>query len=139
MEPTWLNDDVVRMDADGAHVEMHHEDPETVLLDLWMESGGPSAAVGAGLMCAAVTRARAHHARRVDAALDAVSPACGVVLEALRARIGTDVRGLGLRRAGSSVMVTVDLLPPDEAPTPTAPPRVRRVPARPAPRVPLPA
>jgi hypothetical protein len=78
-------------------------------LQLWMERS--AARAGAGLVGEAVHRARLHHARHVLMALDASLPSCGLVLDVLRGQMGGDVENLSMRRAGSSVMVDVELRP----------------------------
>lgn len=69
-------------------------------------------ASGSRLLCEAVTDQRARHARHVQTAVDGTGPSGGLHLEALRARIGTDVQAITLRRAGSSVMVDLHLMAP---------------------------
>jgi hypothetical protein len=63
------------------------------------------------LACAAIHEARLHHADRIDGALDASSPACGAILEALHGQIGDDLDSIVMRRAGSTVMVTLETHP----------------------------
>lgn len=55
--------------------------------------------------------ARSRHATRLTTALSVTAPSCADMLVALRARVGTEVGRIELRRAGASVMVEVDLLP----------------------------
>jgi hypothetical protein len=97
---------------------------------------------GVRLMCAAVSHVRRRHTRRVHTAIDLTAPSGGALLEALWSREGIDVAGIAMRRAGSTALVTIDLLP--VAANPLArpetglrhrgePPRGRR-PARPRPR-----
>jgi hypothetical protein len=71
------------------------------------------------LACEAVHQARLRHAEHVEGALDASSPACGAILEALHRRIGSDVQSIAMRRAGSSVLVTLEMQPAPATPTPT--------------------
>ena len=68
-------------------------------------------AAAAGLLCAAVAQARRRRARVVRTVLDASAPSGAALLAALRAQVGTDIADIAMRRAGSSVLVTIDLLP----------------------------
>ncbi len=84
---------------------------------------GGSAEAGR-LACVAVHEARLHHADRIDGALDASSPACGAILEALHGQIGDDLDSIVMRRAGSTVMVTLETHPtltPASSPAPAPP------------------
>lgn len=80
-------------------------------LQLQIERGAGPAHAGAALMCRGLARARARGARRAVAALEAATPACGIVLDALHTRVDRDVQRMHLHRAGSTVMVAVDLWP----------------------------
>jgi hypothetical protein len=82
-----------------------------VRLQLWTdhEPGAPRA--GAALVCEGLTRAGRHRARHARTALEIATPACGAVLDALRERVGEDVDRIGLRRAGPTVLVDVELRP----------------------------
>ena len=90
------------------------------------------------IACEAVHEARLRNADRIDGALDASSPTCGAILEALHRQIGTDLASIATRRAGSSVMVTLEVQPAPTrtsaqrtAPTPlipTQPTRLHRTP-----------
>ena len=78
-------------------------------------------AEAARLACAAVHEARLHHAGRIDGALDASRPACGAILEALHEQVGHDLDSIAMRRAGSTVIVTLEthpLLPVASVPEP---------------------
>jgi hypothetical protein len=108
--------------AGSTTVEVEYGDPDDVLLQVTSEGSDTDAHAGAGLLGTAVAQARSRHTRRVRTVLDASSPACWTYLEALRARVGDDVATIALRRAGSSVLVTLDLMPP----------RASRVAGRPA-------
>ncbi len=55
--------------------------------------------------------ARTRHTTHTSTALTVATSASADVIEALRSKIGTEVSTMHLRRAGSSVMVDVDLLP----------------------------
>jgi hypothetical protein len=103
--------------AGSTTVELQYGDPDDVLLQLTTDGADSDAArdAGAGLLCTAVAQARARHTRRLRTVLDASSPSGSTYLEALRARVGDDVASIALRRAGSSVMVTLDLVPPRAA------------------------
>lgn len=94
-----------------SEVELDYADPDHVRMLVTTQPVGPGAYAGAALVCEAVSQAREHHARHLDATLDGSSPACGIVLDALHARIGYEVGGIAMHRAGSSVLVGVDLLP----------------------------
>ncbi len=80
----------------------------------------------ARLLCAAVQHVRRRQARRVHTAFDLTGPSGGALVAALQDRVGIDVEQIVMRRAGSSVMVTADLLP-----TPVDGAAPRPVPARP--------
>ena len=95
----------------SASVELDYGDLDHVHMRVLTAPLGPDAYAGAALVCEAITEARARRARHLHTTLDASAPACGIVLDALHARIGTEVRRLDLHRAGSSVLVEVDLLP----------------------------
>jgi hypothetical protein len=102
--------------ARGTTVEVHYGDPDDVFLQVTTQAS--DAAAGAGLLCAAVTQARARRTRQLRTVLDASSPACWTYLEALRTRVGEEVESIALRRAGSSVLVTLHLVPPPASPRP---------------------
>ena len=95
----------------SASVELEYVDLDHVHMRVLTAPLGPDAYAGAALVCEAISQARANRARHLDTALDASAPACGIVLDALHARIGTEVGRLDLHRAGASVIVDVDLLP----------------------------
>lgn len=95
--------------ADGATIEVQYLDDDTVRVDIRSTATGPGARRAGELVCAAVRDARRHHARYVRTALQVARPSCGIVLDALRH--SDDAADVQLRRAGSSVMVTVPLLP----------------------------
>jgi hypothetical protein len=98
-------------EAKGAVVEMRYEDHDDVSVLLRSDPAGAGARSGARLVGDAVSHARANHARRVLTTLDASRPSSGFVLDELRKRVGRDVGTLALRRAGASILVTVDLAP----------------------------
>jgi hypothetical protein len=93
--------EILRSDLDHVNVRL-----------LVSESAVRDVHAGSRLLCGAVTHERARHARHVQTAVDGTEPSGGIHLEALRARIGTDVRSITMRRAGSSVMVDLHLMPP---------------------------
>lgn len=95
----------------GATVEVLYAGPDDVRVELVTDPARPTPHVGARLLCAAVAQARARHARLVHTVLDASAPSGAAYLAALRDRLGADVADISMRRAGSSVMVTLDLLP----------------------------
>jgi hypothetical protein len=96
---------------DGS-VEIVRSDRDHVSVQLVSGSLVRDLFAGSRLLCHAVADQRAGHARHVQTAVDAAGPSGGIYLEALRARIGSDVRAITLRRAGSSVMVDLHLIPP---------------------------
>ncbi|MDT0167272.1 hypothetical protein Q9R32_17090 [Actinotalea sp. AC32] len=98
------------MHADGATVEIQYVD-DVALVQIDSAATGASARRAGDLACAALREARRHRARYVRTALQMSRPSCAIVLDALRRRVGTDASDVELRRAGSSVMVTVPLLP----------------------------
>lgn len=106
-----------------ATVMLQFSGRDDVVLCLRTDGSVAGALEGARLACEAVHQARLREAGRVETALDVSSRATGVVLEALRARRGNDLDGIAMRRAGSSVMVTLDLRPwPTVARPPAAKP-----------------
>ena len=125
--------------ASGTTVALQYGDPDDVLLEVTTPFDDPDA--GARLLCTAVSQARSRRTRQLRTVLDASSPACWTYLEALRTRVGDDVESIALRRAGSSVLVTLHLVPPP-APHPSRPGTHRprgghgpdRRPSRPQPR-----
>jgi hypothetical protein len=97
--------------ADASAVELDLADLDHVHMRVTTQPTGQGAYAGAALVCEAITQARELRARHLDTTLDGTAPACGIVLDALHARIGTEVRSLAMHRAGASVLVDVDLLP----------------------------
>lgn len=95
--------------AEGAKVEVRYLDDHTVRVDVESTHTGPGAWRAGELTCEAVRDARRRHARSVHTALQVGLPSCGIVLEALRR--SEDAAEVQLRRAGSSIMVTVPLRP----------------------------
>jgi hypothetical protein len=124
--PTTLDrpDSATTGPDDGATLEVEYTRDGAVLR---VTSGPDDTDAGARLLCAAVAHVRRRHARRAHTALDLSTPAGGAYLAALRSRVGTDVNAIAMRRAGSSVMVTLDLLPAPRSrttrtrPSPTRP------------------
>jgi hypothetical protein len=93
----------------GASLEVEYRD-DAATLRLMPDPDDVDAS--ARLLCAAVQHVRRRrHARRVHTAVDTAGPAGGLLLAALRSRVGIDVDEIVLRRAGSTVMVTAELLP----------------------------
>ena len=100
--------------VDGAALELEVADGEATL----RLATGPAdvdVLAGAALLREAVGDARRRHAGRVHTVLDCSTATGGVLLEALHARLGSDVERIALRRAGSSVLVTLTLRPPAPA------------------------
>ena len=114
MTITDTSPDVLR--SDGARALVRYGDDDAALVDLSLERPDARPGAVADLLCEAVRRARVRRTRHLRTALDAGAPSCGVVLDALHGRVGRDVGSVSLRRAGSSVMVTVDLLPAPRRP-----------------------
>lgn len=96
--------EILRFDRD--HVRLHLMASGRALHDV---------SAGSRLLCGAVTDQRGRRARHVQIAVDGAGPAGGIHLQALRARVGTDVRSITMRRAGSSVMVDLHLMSSDRA------------------------
>ena len=125
MSTTGLEVRSVLTSPDGA-VEIVRTDRDHVYVHLVPGLGIREVSAGSRLLCHAVTDQRTRSARHVQTAVDAAAPSCGVHLEALRARVGIDVQSITMRRAGSSVMVDLRLIPPvlahaaDERATPEA-------------------
>ena len=80
-------------------------------LDVTANRYGPGSADVGRLACEAIHQARLRNADRVDGALDAASPTCGAILEALHREVGHDLDSIAMRRAGSSVMVVLEMHP----------------------------
>ena len=94
-----------------ATVEVQYVDPDHARLMVDTQRYGPGAREAARLVCEAVYQARTRHVHHVETALDAAAPACCLILEALRSRSANDLEGMELRRAGASVMVSLDVRP----------------------------
>jgi hypothetical protein len=93
-----------------AALEVTHDGDADVLV----LSTGPEAAsvhAGAQLVRQAVAQARASHTRHVITRLEASTPGTGVLLAEVRAAVSPDVERVVLRRAGSTVVVDLELLP----------------------------
>ncbi|WP_298460907.1 hypothetical protein [uncultured Cellulomonas sp.] len=106
----------------GTAVQVVYGDPDDIRIELTGDPDRRIATVAADLLCAAVAQARRRNARQVRTVLDASAPSGAVYLAALRDRIGTDIADIAMRRAGSSVLVTLTLLPlPRVARTPVVP------------------
>lgn len=88
-------------------------------LDVWAKRYGRGSAEAGRLACEAIHQARLRSAARIEGALDASSSTCGAILEALHGEIGHDLESIIMRRAGSSVMVTLDTRPAMATSTPT--------------------
>jgi len=89
----------------------HPDHPDHADVRIRMDGEPGAAPEAARLACEAVHQARLRDVGRVVTALDVASPACGVILDALRRRRGNDLDAIRMRRAGSSVIVTLDLRP----------------------------
>jgi len=96
---------------EASTVELDLGDLDHVHMRVSTAPTGQGAYTGAALVCEAITHARELRVRHLDTTLDGDAPACGIVLDALHARIGTEVRALVMHRAGASVVVDVDLVP----------------------------
>lgn len=79
-------------------------------MELWTRRDVEAGRAGARLLRDALGRARARRVRHVYTALDPSVPASGVVLDALRADVGTAVEDIAMRRAGSTVLLDVVLV-----------------------------
>ena len=113
-----------------ATVSMEYRDARA-LVSVWTGDRAGATVEAARLACEAVHQARVRHAHRVVVALEVATPACTVILEALRRREGNDVARIAMRRAGSTVMVTLDLRPWPTVPGPSADGRGAVVPTQP--------
>lgn len=104
------------MMSDGpAHVTVAWDGADRASMSVQADPGRGGAHAAASLACRALSTLRHLSRRHVVTALDASTPAAGVVLSALHARVGADVENLETHRAGSSVIVTIDLRPPAAA------------------------
>lgn len=102
--------------TDGpAHVTVAWEGAEQASMSVLADPGRRGAHAAASLACRALSTLRHLRRRHVVTALDASTPAAGIVLSALHARVGAEVESLETHRAGSSVIVTIDLRPPTAA------------------------
>lgn len=97
--------------ADGARLEIDYAADGVAQVHITPAPAGPGAHRVGDLACAALREARSHRARSVRTALQLATPSSASVLDALQHRVGTEAAAVELRRAGSSVMVTVPLLP----------------------------
>ena len=95
----------------GTTIVVEYRDDGHARLDVMGKCYGGGSAEAARLACEAIHQARLRHANRIEGALDASSPECGAILEALHREIGHDLTSIAMRRAGASVMVTLDTLP----------------------------
>lgn len=107
------------LESDETKVVVEYGDDGHARLDVTANGYRGGSAEAGRLACLAVHQARLRHADRIEGALDASSPACGAILEALHRQIGDDLESIAMRRAGSSVMVTLRMHP---APTTTSTP-----------------
>ncbi len=129
-------------------VTIDYHAPDRASFSVRTDGALAAASEAARLACEAVHQARVRDTRRLDVMLEVATPACGVILEALRRRRGNDLDGIELRRAGASVLVMLELRPwpvlrrtpvdhgallPTQ-PTGSAPPVLRPVTGTPAPR-----
>jgi hypothetical protein len=95
----------------AATVTIDYHAPDRAFFSVWTDGRVGAAFEAARLACEAVHQARVRDTRRLEVMLEVATPACGVILEALRRRRGNDLDGIELRRAGASVMVTLDVRP----------------------------
>ncbi len=110
----------------GAAVEVRYDGTEHA--DVRVTTRDDAGRSAGRLLCRAVRQARGRRTRTVSTVVDASAPSGGALLEVLRGRVGDDVAGIAMRRAGSSVLVTLELLPPHHA-RPRAGHRPVRLPA----------
>jgi hypothetical protein len=93
----------------GAMVVVQYVDPDHARLMIEADRFGQGGREAARLVCEALHDVRAHRVHHVETALEAAAPASCIVLEALRSPSAGDIDGLDLRRAGASVMVSLDV------------------------------
>ena len=110
MAPTPPHEHTELRGRDAA-VTITYDRPDHADIRVWTDGEPGAAPEAARLACEAIHQARVRDALRVETALDASTEICGVVLEALRRRRGNDLDGFTMRRAGTSVMVTLVLRP----------------------------
>jgi hypothetical protein len=101
-EPTVLS-------SGGATVVLQYVDPDHARLTVETERFGQGGREAGRLVCEAVHQARGRRVHHVETALEAAAPASCMVLEALQTGSGDDVEAIDLRRAGASVMVSLDV------------------------------
>jgi len=99
----------------AARARLETERPGHAFLDLWSAPTADGDAAARDLVCTAVAEARRERLTRLTTSLDGTRPVCGVVLAALHERVGTLVRDVACRRAGTSVLVEVGLVPESDA------------------------
>jgi len=97
------------LESEEARILIEYDDHGHARLDVLAKRYGRGSADAGRLACEAVHQARLRHAASIEGALDASSPLCGAILEALHREIGHDLESIAMRRAGSSVMVTLEM------------------------------
>ena len=115
----------------GATVVVQYLDADHAHLMVESERWGQGARDAARLVCEALHEVGVRRVHHVQAALEASAPASCMVFEALRELSGSHLDAIDLRRAGASVMVSLDVRTPPttpnvatdagEVPTPWAP------------------
>jgi hypothetical protein len=95
----------------AATVTIDYHAPDLAFFSVWTDGCLDATVEAARLACEAVHQARVRDTRRLEVVLEVATPVCGVILEALRRRRRNDLDRIELRRAGASVMVTLDLRP----------------------------
>lgn len=112
----------------GTTVVAAHDGHGIARLDVMTTSYVHAPTDGGQHVSRAVHEARMCRAHHVEFALNASTPTCGLIVEALHTQCGDDVESIQMRRAGSSVMVSLELRPlADPEPEPVA---VAELPAR---------
>jgi hypothetical protein len=105
----------------GSAVEVRYLEGDEVTLRMLTPTDEVDTDTEADLLAQAVSHVRSRRTRVVRTALDTSTPTAVAVLDALRSRVGADIDEIALRRAGSSVMVTLRLLPVQPARRPARP------------------
>jgi hypothetical protein len=97
------------LESEETRILIEYGDDGHARLDVMAKQYGRGSAAAGRLAREAIHQARLRHADSIEGALDASSPMCGAILEALHREIGHDLESIAMRRAGASVMVTLEM------------------------------
>src|SRR5215213_6535864 len=85
------------LESEEARILIEYDDHGHARLDVLAKRYGRGSADAGRLACEAVHQARLRHAASIEGALDASSPLCGAILEALHSEIGHDLESIAMR------------------------------------------